>query len=479
MDRALVRDALEREHTGFELIEVSNNRQLEKLLSEQKFDLILSDFNILGYEGLQIIDFVKNNYPDTPVIIVTGTGSEEIAVEAMKRSANDYIIKSPGHIKKLPESIKKTVQANRSRLIQNILYQILQAILNTENLTDFIALIREELKRLIDTTNFFVALYNEQTNSFTVPFYADTYDHVEDFPAEKTISHYVVKTQKSLVAGLDDLIKLEKQGLIRRIGAVSLIWMGIPLKVGDRVIGVMVVQSYTDENAFTQSDLELLEIISAPVSMAIQKKQATDKLESANRELLQLNDRLQKANRELQALNDEINNLLNSTDLAVLYLDKELRIRKYTPAMERLMKLNKTDIGRSLPEATLDFPELQKIELINHAQKVLKNLMPAEKEVQGSGEHYFLQRIHPFYTGNKQAEGVTICFIDISERKKIELELKKHKEHLEDIVRERTQELEKKNQELENFNRLFIGREFRIKELKDQIEELKRKLNQE
>ena len=112
MDRALVRDALEKEHSGFELTEAVSQIEFEKLISEQTFDLVLTDFNILGYEGLQVIDFIKSNYPEIPVIVVTGTGSEEIAVEAMKRSSSDYIIKSPHHIKKLPESIKKAIKAN-------------------------------------------------------------------------------------------------------------------------------------------------------------------------------------------------------------------------------------------------------------------------------------------------------------------------------------------------------------------------------
>jgi len=70
---------------------------------------------------------------------------------------------------------------------------------------------------------------------------------------------------------------------------------------------------------------------------------------------------------------------------------------------------------------------------------------------------------------------LSICR-DITERKQSEKELSKHREHLEDLVKERTIEFEEKNQELEKFNELFIGREFRIKELKDKVKELKKQL---
>jgi len=62
----------------------------------------------------------------------------------------------------------------------------------------------------------------------------------------------------------------------------------------------------------------------------------------------------------------------------------------------------------------------------------------------------------------------------LDERRKVEDELEKHREHLEELVKERTVELEKKNVELERFNKLFIGREFRIKELRDKVKELEK-----
>jgi PAS domain S-box-containing protein len=105
LDRDLVRDSLEREQEGFQLIEASSRQEFEERLQEGNFDLVLSDFNILGFEGLQVIEAVKAKDPDLPVIIVTGTGSEEIAVESMRSGAADYIIKTPNHIKRLPVTI--------------------------------------------------------------------------------------------------------------------------------------------------------------------------------------------------------------------------------------------------------------------------------------------------------------------------------------------------------------------------------------
>ena len=113
LDRELVRDALEKEHGGFQVIEAASRADFEVRLAEGSYDVVLSDFNILGFEGLQVIAAVHANHPHIPVVIVTGTGSEEIAVEALKRGAADYVIKSPQHIRRLPETIHAVLEKRR------------------------------------------------------------------------------------------------------------------------------------------------------------------------------------------------------------------------------------------------------------------------------------------------------------------------------------------------------------------------------
>ncbi|MCF8128329.1 MAG: response regulator [Deltaproteobacteria bacterium] len=110
MDRELVKDALEKEHGGFEVMEASNRVEFETLLRTHRFDVVLSDFNIAGFEGLQVLETVRSIEPHLPVIIVTGTGSEEIAVSALKQGASDYVIKRTTHIRKLPQTILAAIE---------------------------------------------------------------------------------------------------------------------------------------------------------------------------------------------------------------------------------------------------------------------------------------------------------------------------------------------------------------------------------
>lgn len=118
-DRELVRDALELEEAGaggFVLAQASSRAEFEAALDrlDTDFDLILTDFNILGFTGLNVLHAVRARRTDLPVIVVTGTGSEEIAVAAMKAGASDYVIKTPQHIRRLPTTIRNVLAHYRA-----------------------------------------------------------------------------------------------------------------------------------------------------------------------------------------------------------------------------------------------------------------------------------------------------------------------------------------------------------------------------
>ncbi len=105
-DRVLVARELEREFGTLAAEHVVNPEALARALEAGDFDLVITDYQLHWTNGLEVLRAVKERYPHRPVIMFTGTGSEEIAVEAMKAGLDDYVLKSPKHFRRLPATVR-------------------------------------------------------------------------------------------------------------------------------------------------------------------------------------------------------------------------------------------------------------------------------------------------------------------------------------------------------------------------------------
>ncbi|MGC8657580.1 MAG: response regulator [Desulfomonilaceae bacterium] len=115
--RKLVVRILNSKQNGFNVVEADSLEDFREYLLNEKFDLVISDLDVRWDTGLQVLDFVRTHRPLIPVIIITDSRSEELAVEAMKRGAADYIFKNFNHIRLLPKSIKSAIE--RKKLEEN------------------------------------------------------------------------------------------------------------------------------------------------------------------------------------------------------------------------------------------------------------------------------------------------------------------------------------------------------------------------
>jgi two-component system CheB/CheR fusion protein len=138
-----------------------------------------------------------------------------------------------------------------------------------------------------------------------------------------------------------------------------------------------------------------------------------EELQSLNEELITLNAQLREKVRELEHSNNDINNLLASTDIATVFLDTRMRIKRFTPACARLLSLRGTDLGRPLSDLAL---RVRDPKLHSDAERVLERLTPLEVEVDGADGSRYLRRVQPYRTQDNRIQGVVITFVDITER---------------------------------------------------------------
>ncbi len=153
-----------------------------------------------------------------------------------------------------------------------------------------------------------------------------------------------------------------------------------------------------------------------------------EELTTSKEELQSLNEELQTVNTELQSklvdfeqANNDMKNLLNSTEIATLFLDKELNIRRFTDPLTKIFKLRATDTGRPFTDLVCD---LKYPEMVSNALEVIKTLTPIQKEVATIDGRYYYVRIMPYRTLDDRIDGLVITFTDISAAKKAEESLK-------------------------------------------------------
>ncbi len=198
-------------------------------------------------------------------------------------------------------------------------------------------------------------------------------------------------------------------------------------------------QELTSTREYLQSVIEELRSTNEEAESANEELQSTneemqtskEELQSSNEELHTINAELQGRNTELAQLNDDLINLLGSMNMPIVMTGRDLRIRRFTPVAERVLRLIPTDIGRPIADLKprINVPDLE--EVLHH---VLDTLQPYEREVEDHEGRCYLMRVRPYRTGDDRIDGTVLQILDVSEIKR-SLERAKHaREYAETIV---------------------------------------------
>jgi|GEM_PF-435581 len=181
----------------------------------------------------------------------------------------------------------------KAEKVKDAIYRISQAAISSENLQELYREIHNVLRDLFSVDNYYIALYDSNNDLIEFPYYVDQFDSQPD-PVRPGhgLTEYVMRLGKPVLVRPEIFEHLIKDGNIELVGTKPVDWLGVPLIVEGRLIGVMVTQSYGEDVRFDDENLEIFEILSSQVAQSIERKRVEAALARENKLLTSLMDNI-------------------------------------------------------------------------------------------------------------------------------------------------------------------------------------------
>lgn len=394
-DRDLVRHALEKEPGDFVVTEAANYEEFKTQMAAGAYDVVLTDFHMLGFDGLHILDMVQAIEPRVPVVIVTGTGSEEVAVTAMKQGAADYVLKTPRHIQRLPCTIQTVLGQRRQqearlqaeaalRESQQFIQSTLEAmqavrdvtleITHELDLTTLLELIIQRAMALVATaTAGVVWLWDEAAQVLAPHAWRGRGEWLRDLRLRlgEGVAGTVAQQRKGLAVQEYANFPAAHPVFLERIKSPMI--LSEPLLYRDRLVGVISLANEQSERPFGAQERDLLVLFAAQAAIAIenarlyaevvQRQQVAQRLSDLGRRLAESFDPLEVGQQIVESVRQLCGVLVatvyqlepSSDTLIILATSGEMEPYRHMLALPSGMGVAGLAVQRRQPVVTPDF----------------------------------------------------------------------------------------------------------------------------
>ena len=298
-------------------------------------------------------------------------------------------------------------------------FKFSQATQISLTLEELLRIIHKTISELMPAGNIYIALYDETTDTLSFPYYVDEYD--EPPPPMKPgrgLTEYILRSGKSVLASPELFEELIKNDEVELIGAPSIDWMGVPLKIGEKVFGVLAIQSYTEGIRYRKEDMDILAFASDQIALAINRMRAD------------------------QVLNEEVvfRKTIEVSVLAGIFaIDLDGKQTYVNPAFCRMVGWDEDELSGAYPPFKY-WPE-EEIQTIREAFRITtgEDALPSDFELcfqRQNGERfdaYLL--VSPLHDSSNKVTGWLASVYDITERKNTEAAIHRQTKRAEDLVR--------------------------------------------
>ena len=255
-------------------------KKLEKIIEKPMMDFIHPDYRDL------VIERTRQQIDEGKVVPVT----EEKFIRVDGTAVDVEVTAAPIHFQDTLASLvifRDITERKNAQNLQEAVYRIAIATETTKSLNDLFQQIHVIISSVMPAENFYITLYDEERNVLRFQYFKDDQDepYLKEIQPGQGLTAYVLRTGKSLLCTQAVHDELERKGAIKLLGVPSAIWLGVPLIIEGKTIGAMVVQHYSDPNAYGIRDQQMLEFVSTQVAIAISRKQAEDALQRQLKEL--------------------------------------------------------------------------------------------------------------------------------------------------------------------------------------------------
>ena len=264
---------------------------------------------------------------------------------------------------------QQVLERQRGERLQSALFRIAELANTTESLDEFYAAVHRVVGGLLNARNFYIALLSEGRDELQFAYSVDEFDQERHSrKLGKGLTEYVVTHGTALLADREGIERLYASGEVISVGTRSVCWLGVPLVCAEKPVGVIAVQSYSDEQRYTPRDQELLTFVSYHIANALERKRSGDSLKQAYAELEQ---RVAERTAELAAANRDLREQIAYRESIERQLKHETLHDSLTGLPNRALFLERLDLAldryRSEPrrQFAVLFLDLDRFKVIN------------------------------------------------------------------------------------------------------------------